>query len=82
MVEQAVAELADELIGDTKDAYQWDRALIETEFLLSSWSPSPASPTRQNPEPRRASAAAQRAAARPSGETLIISKRSKPKSVP
>src|SRR5438034_2587235 len=34
MVEQAVAELADELIVDTKDAYQWDRALIETEFLL------------------------------------------------
>src|SRR3989475_636660 len=34
MVEQAVAELADELIGNTKDAYQWDRALIETEFLL------------------------------------------------
>src|SRR5438132_210821 len=34
MVEQAVAVLADELIGDTKDAYQWDRALIETEFLL------------------------------------------------
>src|SRR2546427_10756976 len=34
MVEQAVAELADELIGDTKDAYQWDRGLIETEFLL------------------------------------------------
>ena len=34
MVEQAVAELVDELIGDTKDAYQWDRALMETEFLL------------------------------------------------
>src|SRR2546425_214803 len=34
MVEQAVAGLADELIGDTKDAYQWDRALMETEFLL------------------------------------------------
>src|SRR5881628_2392200 len=34
MVEQAVAELADELIGDTKDAYQWDRDLMETEFLL------------------------------------------------
>src|SRR5438093_6843758 len=34
MVEQAVAGLADELIGDTKDAYQWDRALFETEFLL------------------------------------------------
>src|SRR6266571_1467932 len=34
MVEQAVAELVDELIGDTKNAYQWDRALMETEFLL------------------------------------------------
>src|SRR6184192_313454 len=34
MVEQAVAELADELIGIAKDAYQWDRALMETEFLL------------------------------------------------
>src|SRR5881409_3339055 len=34
MVEQAVAELADELIGTAKDAYQWDRALMETEFLL------------------------------------------------
>jgi preprotein translocase subunit SecA len=34
MVEQAVAELADELIGAAKDAYQWDRDLIETEFLL------------------------------------------------
>ena len=34
MVEQAVATLADELIGTAKDAYQWDRALIETEFLL------------------------------------------------
>src|SRR5438445_11257967 len=34
MVEQAVAQLADELIGDTKDAYQWDRDLMETEFLL------------------------------------------------
>jgi len=34
MVEQAVAELADELIGTAKDAYQWDRELIETEFLL------------------------------------------------
>src|SRR5438874_321338 len=34
MVEAAVAELADELIGDTKDAYRWDRALMETEFLL------------------------------------------------
>ncbi len=34
MVEQAVAGLADELIGTAKDAFQWDRALIETEFLL------------------------------------------------
>src|SRR5438874_7122475 len=34
MVEQALAQLADELIGDTKDAYQWDRDLMETEFLL------------------------------------------------
>src|SRR5437879_8556572 len=34
MVEQAVATLADELIGTAKDTYQWDRALIETEFLL------------------------------------------------
>jgi len=34
MVEQAVEALADELIGDAKDAYQWDRALMETEFLL------------------------------------------------
>jgi preprotein translocase subunit SecA len=34
MAEQAVAALADELIGDAKDAYQWDRALMETEFLL------------------------------------------------
>ncbi|PYO98470.1 MAG: hypothetical protein DMD60_04185 [Gemmatimonadetes bacterium] len=34
MVEQAVAALADELIGDTKDAYRWDRDLMETEFLL------------------------------------------------
>jgi preprotein translocase subunit SecA len=34
MVEQAVERLVDELIGDAKDAYQWDRALMETEFLL------------------------------------------------
>src|SRR2546426_5748250 len=34
MVEQAVAELVDELIGDTKGASQWDRDLMETEFLL------------------------------------------------
>src|SRR5256884_1371429 len=34
MAEQALAQLADELIGDTKDAYQWDRDLMETEFLL------------------------------------------------
>src|SRR6266852_5530691 len=34
MVERAVAQLAGELIGDAKDAYAWDRALMETEFLL------------------------------------------------
>src|SRR5438270_2696215 len=34
MIEQAVERLADELIGDAKDVYQWDRALMETEFLL------------------------------------------------
>src|SRR2546421_1900281 len=34
MIEQAVERLADELIGDAKDAYQWGRALMETEFLL------------------------------------------------
>ena len=34
MIEQAVERLTDELIGDAKDAYQWDRALMETEFLL------------------------------------------------
>ncbi|OLD72454.1 MAG: preprotein translocase subunit SecA [Chloroflexi bacterium 13_1_20CM_66_33] len=34
MIEQAVERLADELIGDAKDPYQWDRALMETEFLL------------------------------------------------
>jgi len=34
MIEQALERLADELIGDAKDAYQWDRALMETEFLL------------------------------------------------
>ncbi len=34
MVEQAVEQLADELIGDAQDAYQWDRALMETEFLV------------------------------------------------
>src|SRR6266404_3450428 len=34
MVEQAVAELAGELIGGAKDVYAWDRALMETEFLL------------------------------------------------
>jgi preprotein translocase subunit SecA len=34
MVEQAVALQADALIGDAADAYQWDRALMETEFLL------------------------------------------------
>ncbi len=34
MIEQAVAQLADELIGATADPYQWDRAQLETEFLL------------------------------------------------
>jgi preprotein translocase subunit SecA len=34
MVEQAVEQLADGLIGDAGDAHQWDRALMETEFLL------------------------------------------------
>ncbi|HVH69125.1 MAG TPA: preprotein translocase subunit SecA [Gemmatimonadales bacterium] len=34
MVEQAVAALVDELIGDAKDSYHWDRAQMETEFLL------------------------------------------------
>src|SRR2546421_11077273 len=34
MVEQAGAELAGELIGDTKDAYRWGRALMGAEFLL------------------------------------------------
>jgi preprotein translocase subunit SecA len=34
MVEQAAAALADELIGAAKDAYHWDRELMETEFLL------------------------------------------------
>ncbi len=34
MVEQAVETLADELIGDADDPYQWDRALMETEFLV------------------------------------------------
>ncbi len=34
MIEAAVEKLADGLIGDAKDPYQWDRALIETEFLL------------------------------------------------
>src|SRR5256712_328747 len=34
MVEVAVERLVDELIGDAKDAYRWDRALFETEFLL------------------------------------------------
>ena len=34
MVEQAVEQLADGLIGDAEDAHQWDRALMETEFLL------------------------------------------------
>jgi len=34
MIEQAVEQLADELVGDTADPYQWDRAQLETEFLL------------------------------------------------
>jgi preprotein translocase subunit SecA len=34
MVEQAVAALVDELIGDAKDVHEWDRDLMETEFLL------------------------------------------------
>src|SRR5881628_1176137 len=34
MVEQAVEQLADGLIGDAEDAHQWDRAVMETEFLL------------------------------------------------
>ncbi|HEX2682207.1 MAG TPA: SEC-C metal-binding domain-containing protein, partial [Candidatus Dormibacteraeota bacterium] len=33
MVEQAVERLADELIGDARDAHTWDRALMETEYL-------------------------------------------------
>src|SRR5438093_13661766 len=33
MVEAAVEQLADGLIGDAEDAHQWDRALFETEFL-------------------------------------------------
>jgi preprotein translocase subunit SecA len=34
MVEQAVEQLTDELIGDAKDSFAWDRALMDTEFLL------------------------------------------------
>jgi preprotein translocase subunit SecA len=34
MIEQAVEQLADALIGDTADPYEWDRAQLETEFLL------------------------------------------------
>src|SRR5881396_392573 len=34
MVDAAVERLADELIGDLKEATQWDRPLMETEFLL------------------------------------------------
>jgi preprotein translocase subunit SecA len=34
MVEQAVERLADEQIGGAKDPFEWDRAQIETEFLL------------------------------------------------
>jgi preprotein translocase subunit SecA len=34
MVERAVEQLAGQLTGDVKDPYDWDRAQIETEFLL------------------------------------------------
>src|SRR5205823_314048 len=34
MVDAAVERLADELIGDLKEPTQWDRPLMETEFLL------------------------------------------------
>ncbi|MGH7548192.1 MAG: preprotein translocase subunit SecA [Gemmatimonadales bacterium] len=34
MVEAAVERLADELTGHANDPYQWDRAQLETEFLL------------------------------------------------
>ena len=34
MIEAAVEQLADELIGDAQDSSRWDRALMETEFLL------------------------------------------------
>ncbi len=34
MVEQAVEQLADELIGSVEDPFQWDRSLMETEFLV------------------------------------------------
>jgi preprotein translocase subunit SecA len=34
MLEQAVEQLADELIGTAKGPHQWDREMIETEFLL------------------------------------------------
>jgi len=80
MVEQAAPSSPTELIGDTKDAYQWDRALIETEFCSSSWSPSRRHRPRQNPEPRRVVQRTAAAASLP-GE-IDISKRSKPKSVP
>src|SRR5213594_594270 len=33
MVDAAVEQLADGLIGDAEDAHQWDRALMETECL-------------------------------------------------
>src|SRR5437016_5845489 len=34
MIEAAVERLVDELIGDLKEPMQWDRPLMETEFLL------------------------------------------------
>ncbi len=34
MIDAAVERLADELIGDARDASEWDRGQIETEFLL------------------------------------------------
>src|SRR6059036_3317857 len=34
MIEAGVERLADELIGDLKEPMQWDRPLMETEFLL------------------------------------------------
>src|SRR5260370_23243303 len=34
MIEQAVEQLADELIGDAKGPFQWEREMMGTEFLL------------------------------------------------